>query len=631
MLRTLVATAGHVDHGKTRLIEALTGIDCDRWQEEKDRGITIDLGFAHLVRKDLQIGFVDVPGHERFVHNALAGLGGIGLVLLVVAADEGVQPQTREHSAICSLLGIDRAVVALTKIDLVDDDLRELGTLEVEEHLAETPWAGAPVIPVSAVTGEGLESLEAALLQTARQAAESVPSGGRPVRLPIDRSFHLKGLGAVVTGSLVWGRIAVQQELRLLPLDRAVRIRSLQVHGEDREEAFPGERTSAQISGVDLAELSRGQQLITPESLRPDRRLLARYRLLAEGDELRGWTEIRFHLYSQEVLGRARSLSPEGIAPGDLGLIEIRTRDPVVAVRGDRFVLRRPSPMTTLGGGEILDPAWRRLPTGVRKDFARRLAGDRTEALRAWVELAGEGGTTSDELAMRLGETRGALDDELAGLEQRGHFLSVRDKGSGTRWLAPAVVQRVRDRARRVLERYFDEHRLAEGLSKAEAARRILRGRGRNLAEAYFRWLEAEDVLELRGDRVSLPGRTPELTEEESSLARRIRDRYEAEGLTPGSPTEIAESLGAKPQIFEGVSGYLLERGDLLRLPGGLLLARSVFDRLARDLQESDWERFTVADFKDRFDLSRKWAIPLLEQLDSEGVTRRVGDGRMIR
>lgn len=631
MLRTLVATAGHVDHGKTRLIEALTGIDCDRWQEEKDRGITIDLGFAHLTRDDLQLGFVDVPGHERFVHNALAGLGGIGLVLLVVAADEGVEPQTREHSAICSLLGIQRAVVALTKIDLVDDDLRELATLDVEDHLAGTPWSEAPIVPVSAVTGEGVETLETILVETARDAAGEGPPADRPVRLPIDRSFHLKGLGAVVTGSLVWGRVAVRDELQLLPLDRTIRVRSLQVHGEDREEAHPGERTSAQVSGIDLEELSRGQQLVTPGSLRPDRRLLARYRLLPEGDELRGWTQIRFHLYSQEVLGRARALSEDGLAPGDRGLIEIRTRDPVVAVRGDRFILRRPSPMTTLGGGEILDPGWRRLPPKVRERFARRLAGDRTRALRTWVELAGEGGTSAEELSMRLEESGEALEEELRSLEREGALLSVRDKGGTDRWLAPAIVQKVRDRARRVLDRHFDENRLTESLSKAEAARRILRGRGRELAEAYFRWLEADGILELRGDRVSRPGRSAELTEEESSLARRIRERYEAEGLTPGSPQEIARRLDSKPQIFEGVAGYLLEQGDLLRLPGGLLLSRTVFDRLVAELRDTGWERFTVSDFKERFGLTRKWAIPLLEQLDSEGVTRRVGDGRMIR
>ena len=266
--RAIVGTAGHIDHGKTSLVLALTGIDCDRWVEEKTRGITIDLGFAHLKEGDLQIGFIDVPGHERFLHNALAGLGGIRVMLLVVAADEGVKPQTREHLAVCSLLGIPAGLVALTKTDLVSPDLLELAQLEVEELLAGTPFAGAPVLPVSSTTGEGIPELKAALVELAdRYASPADPD--RPARLPIDRAFHLRGLGVVVTGTLASGQVRPGDTLEVLPRGQRARVRSVQVHGQSREAAEAGERTSLQLTGVALEELGRGMQLGPPERSRP--------------------------------------------------------------------------------------------------------------------------------------------------------------------------------------------------------------------------------------------------------------------------------------------------------------------------------------------------------------------------
>ncbi|HVT58704.1 MAG TPA: selenocysteine-specific translation elongation factor [Thermoanaerobaculia bacterium] len=644
MLRAIAGTAGHIDHGKTSLVLALTGIDCDRWAEEKARGITIDLGFAHLFEDDLQLGFVDVPGHERFLHNALAGLGGIRIALLVVAADEGVKPQTREHLAVCSLLGIPAALVALTKVDLVSPDLLELAQLEVEELLAGTPFAGAPILAVSSATGQGIAELRQALLALARRYAVA-PEPERPARLPIDRAFHLRGLGVVVTGTLAGGVIRTGDALEVLPprpgTDGRVRVRSIQVHGQPREAAWAGERTSLQLTGATLAELHRGMQLGTPGAFAASKRLLGRFTLLAQGVHaahasdaavpLRGSIPVRLHLYASEAVGRMRPLGPQGLAPGESGPVEIRLATPVVAVRGDRAILRRPSPAATLGGGEVLDPRWRRHRGAELPAVLAALSGDLEAALAHWVKEAAERGLEAIEAAQRLGLPAARLAAELSQLAAGGRLIEVPEgPGHGRRWVAPGAVERVVERARRTLKDYFQKDRLAESMPKAEAVRRILRGRAAELAPVYLAWLEAQRVLVVAGDQVTLPGRSAQLTGEESRLVTAVVARFESAGLAPPAPGELEAELGAKPQILDGVVRHLVARGKLVRLPSGLVLAAAALDKLRRDLWSTSWERFSVADFKDRFGLTRKWAIPLLEHLDSTGATRRQGDDRIV-
>jgi selenocysteine-specific elongation factor len=631
MRRVIVGTAGHIDHGKTSLVLALTGIDCDRWAEEKARGITIDLGFAHLVEGDLQLGFVDVPGHERFLHNALAGLGGIRVMLLVVAADEGVKPQTREHLAVCSLLGIRAGLVALTKVDLVSPDLVELAQLEVEELLAATPFAGSAVLPVSSATGQGIPELKAALLDlAARHSAPADPD--KPARLPLDRAFHLKGLGVVVTGTLASGAVRPGDTLEVLPRGARARVRSVHVHGQPREQAEAGERTSLQVTGVDLQDLARGMQLGTPEAFAPTTSLLARFTLLAEAPApIRGFVPVRLHLYASEVLGRLRPLAEAGLAPGESGPVEIRLEGPVAAVRGDRYIVRRPSPAATLGGGEVLDPRWRRYRGTVLRQALAALQGDLRSALAFWVQESGERGAEAAELARRLGLPPSRVAVELAGIAADHRLIDVPEgPGRARRWLSPAAVQRVTERARRILREHFQKDRLAESIPKAEAVRRILRGRGAELADVYLGWLEAQKVLAVAGDQVTLPGRSAQLTGEESRLSAAVVERFERAGLAPPSPGELAQDLAAKPQILDGVIRHLIARGQLARLPSGLILASAALAGLKRDLLATSWERFSVSDFKDRFGLTRKWAIPLLEHLDSTGATRRVGDDRVV-
>jgi selenocysteine-specific elongation factor len=631
MRRVIVGTAGHIDHGKTSLVLALTGIDCDRWAEEKARGITIDLGFAHLTEGDLQLGFVDVPGHERFLHNALAGLGGIRIMMLVVAADEGVKPQTREHLAVCSLLGIPAGLVALTKVDLVPPDLLELAQLEVEELLAPTPFAGSLVLPVSSTTGQGVPELKATLLDlAARNAMPEEPD--RPARLPVDRAFHLKGLGVVVTGTLASGAVRPGDTLELLPKAERVRVRSVQVHGQPRERAEAGERTSLQLSGITLEDLARGMQLGAPEAFEATTSLLSRFTLLSDAPApLRGFQPVRLHLYASEVLGRMRPLSAEGIAPGETGPVEIRLEESVSAVRGDRFIIRRPSPPATLGGGEILDPRWRRHRGTILQQALTAIQKDLPAALAFWVQEAGERGVEAAELARRLGQPPAPVAKKLAALARDQRLIEVPEEhGRTRRWIAPIAVQRVTERARRVLREHFQKDRLAESIPKAEAVRRILRGRGAELADVYLGWLSAQKVLAVQGDQVTLPGRSAQLTGEESKLSAAVLERYEKAGLAPPSPGEVAHELGAKPQILDGVIRHLVARGQLVKLPSGLILAAASVAGLRRDLLATSWDRFSVADFKDRFGLTRKWAIPLLEHLDSTGATRRLGDDRMV-
>ncbi len=630
MRRVIVGTAGHIDHGKTRLVEALTGIDCDRWAEEKQRGITIDLGFAHLERDELQVGFVDVPGHERFLHNALAGLGGIRIMLLVVAADEGVKPQTREHLAICGLLGIPAGLAVLTKTDLVADDLLELARLEVEELLAESPFAGATVLGASSISGDGIAEVEAALLDlAARHATETAE--GRPARLPIDRAFHLKGLGVVVTGTLAGGRISAGDELDIQPQGGQIRVRGVQVHGVSRPTAESGERTALQLGGATLDQLERGQQLVRRGAFAATTTLVARCRLLADAPKpIRGSTPVRLHLYSAEVVGRLRPL--EGpLEPGDEGLVELRLARPVVAVRGDRFVIRRPSPPSTIGGGEILDPQWRRRRGAELADACRQLQGEPDDTLFLWVAEAGESGAATEPMARRLGVEPATLEPRLEKLAASGRVLPLAaGHGHEARWLDPAAWQRITRRACDELATYFRRKRLARGMPKAEAVRRILPGPAGQLAATYFARLTAEKILVVDGELVNLPGRSAELTGQESELSRRIQKAFEDSGLTPPSPNELGRRLGAKPQILEGVIRYLVERGRLVRLPGELIVAADAIERVKKDLRGGDLGRFKVPAFKQRYGISRKWAIPILEHLDSVGVTRRLGDERQV-
>ncbi|MGA7617290.1 MAG: selenocysteine-specific translation elongation factor [Thermoanaerobaculia bacterium] len=629
--RKVVGTAGHIDHGKTALVRALTGVDCDRLPEEKRRGITIDLGFASLQAGQTQISFIDVPGHERFVKNMLAGVGGIDSVLLVVAADESIKPQTREHFAICRLLRIPSGVVAITKSDLVDPEIVEIVRLEIEELVRGSFLEGAPIIPVSSVTGSGVDELREAMIESLDHAPER-DVATRVFRLPIDRVFTLKGFGVVVTGTTISGSVDADAEIEILPDRLGSRVRNLQVHGAPRETARAGERTSINLADVPLERLRRGQQITTPGALRPSQILTARLQLLDDSKPLKDQTRIRFHLYSAELLGSVRLLEGEAnsIAAGEDRLVQIRLESPVTAVSGDRFVIRRYSPSITIGGGVILDPHLSKLSRGTRSGLLEPLEHDALPPRVALLtRFAGIEGFGVDELEVRTGILQNELLSRLAG-DSIPEVVEV-PKAEPRRWIHRDVLSAFRRTAMDLLSDYFNRNRMALGVPKSEFLQKLMPPSIEPaVAEFLLRDLEEEKIATLAGDLVDVPGRSKRLSGVEGDLARTIEERFRVAGLQPPPVSQLIQTIAQKPKVIEGVIGYLVKTGVLVRLAEGIYLHKEVVADARARVESHGGETADVAWFKDFFGLSRKIVIPLLEHFDRLGVTRREGDRRQI-
>ena len=630
MQRFLVGTAGHIDHGKTALVKALTGIDADRLPEEKRRGITIDLGFAHAQWDGIRVSFVDVPGHERFVRNMLAGAGGIQAVLLVVAADESVMPQTREHFEIVRLLGIERGVIALTKIDRAPAELLEVTRSDIRDLTRGSFLEGAPIVPVSSKTGEGIEALKAAILeQAAPQRRETLED--RPARLPIDRAFLIAGFGPVVTGSLVSGTISRDQRLELLPDRRVVRVRRLEVHGHEEEIAHAGERVSANLVGVALEDLRRGLVLAPPAAFPVSSRLLVRLDLLADSPALASGDGVSFHHFSAERRARVRLLEAAEMAPGSSARVLLRLAAPVAAVPGDRFVVRRLSPVQTIGGGVVLDPS--PAPARGRMSSSESLALDRFEGgtlsdrLEFWILAARERGADEELLAQRAGVSTGALRAALAPAlqDRRVHALPR----SPDRYISEAALAGIAARAASKLEALVSSTSGSLGASRSTLLRRVLPGADARWAEAIEAALVERGVLILAGEEARPPGRD-DIAAPERDLSERIASVFRERGLDPPAPREVAEAVQRHTKVVDGLIGYLVKKGTLVRLPGGFIVARDAVDRVVSRLRESGKPSLDVAEFKTLFGLTRRLAIPLLEHLDAAKVTRRVGDRREI-
>ncbi len=646
----MVGTAGHIDHGKSALVTALTGVDPDRLQEEKARGITIDLGFARYHDGDTRLAFVDVPGHERFVRNMLAGASGIDAVLLVIAADESVMPQTREHFDICRMLDVPRGVVVLTKADLVDEDTVELVRLETRELIAGSFLEGAPIVPVSSRTGQGLDELRRALAALAGSAAGR--GGDGVVRLPIDRAFSVRGFGTVVTGTLASGRIERESDLVLLPAGRPVKVRGIEVHGEARPAAEAGQRAAINLAGVVVDNLRRGDTLATPGGLLATRRIDTRIVMLDGVSPLRNGARVRFHQGTTEVMARvalgALRLSEAGedsdaepflagaAEPGDSAFARLHLERPAALTRGDRFVLRAYSPTVTIGGGRVLDAAPPR--GGLRSDAGagrlRRLdrlddAGT-ADALRVVVDEAGGTGVTADDLAPRLGLTAAAAAAVAGSLETEGAAVAA-----GRRWFATDRVTAVRDALIEAVAACHAAHPLEPGLSREEARSRLGHLAGSELFDHVARTLAAEGVL-IDGRHLALTSHRLTLTDDEVALKDRLALRFLEGDLTPPDLAALPAALEVAPDAVDRMLTLLLRDGTVERL-GALLFHRKALDRVRAAVSQlkagaagTEPARVDIAWFKEHFGVTRKHAIPLLEYLDRSRITRRVGQGRIV-
>lgn len=615
MKNIIVGTAGHIDHGKTALVRALTGIDTDRLEEEKRRGITIDLGFAHMEAGGVRFGFVDVPGHERFVKNMLAGAGGIDMVLLVVAADEGVKPQTREHFEICRLLGVRHGLVVLTKKDLADADVLEVARAEVAGLVRGSFLEGAPVMAVSAAAGEGLPELREAMVGLAAQTPERDAAG--IARLPVDRSFTLRGFGTVVTGTLVAGRLRAGEEVEVQPGGRRLRIRGLQVHGAPVEEAVAGQRTAVNLVGVEASQLHRGMTLTEPGRWQPAEAVDCRVELLASAPPLRHGAPVHFHAWTAETTAEVRLFDARRtVEAGEAGLVRILLEKPLLLAPGDRFILRQFSPLTTIGGGVVIDP---QPPLRMKKEVvAGRLAELETapveRKLSLWAEEA-QWGVDAAALAGRAGVTVEALYE----LAPAAGLLVIR--GERPRVAPQRRVEEAGLRLRERLARFHSENPLLPGMPRAAA------GLDAGWLEAV---LEADRELVAEGETVRLRGFAPRKKAEESEAEERIERVFRDAGLEAPPVREALAQAGLDEARARTLLQLMLKDGRLVRVAPELVLHRETAERLKAMVRARRGQRFGVGEFKEWTGVSRKYAIPLLEYLDRERVTRREGDRRVV-
>ena len=623
----VVGTAGHIDHGKSTLVLALTGTDPDRLQEEKARGITIDLGFAHTTEGDTVLSFVDVPGHERFVRNMLAGVGGMDLVMLHVAADESVMPQTREHFDICRLLHVPAGLVVITKADLVDRDTLDVVRLEIQELVGGSFLEGAPILAVSARTGDGVRELRrtlAALAATVRGR----PSEGPP-RLPIDRVFSIRGFGTVVTGTLVAGRIRPDEELLLLPSQRPVKVRGIQVHGASCVEVMAGQRAAVNLSGVEVADIQRGETLTAPAAVTVTRRVDVRVELLPSARPLRHGARIRFHQGTRELQARVAVSAGPAVAPGATGFARVHLEAPSALVRGDRFILRTYSPPATIGGGTVLDPAPPR--RGVRTPAAaarfEKLAGEDADAVQATVDEAGLAGLPLAQLHGRAGVPWSGRDAVLRDLITAGRSVVL-----GESLFPSARLEAARERVLATVKDHHARHPLDEGVPREELRERLFSGGAAAAFEHVIGTLVKAGHLVAR-DRVALRGHSLALTDEEARTRDAMVAMFEHAALAPPDGADLAARVGVKKEVVDRVAGLLVRQKVLVRV-GDLLFHESALRRLKDEVRalkaDHATDRIDVGAFKDRYQVSRKYAIPLLEFLDRERVTRRVGDSRQI-
>lgn len=628
MRPVIIGTAGHVDHGKTTLVRALTGVDTDRLKEEKERGLTIDLGFAPFTLPDgRRAAIIDVPGHERFIKNMLAGVGGIDVVLLVIAADEGVMPQTQEHLDILTLLQVRQGIVVVTKADLVDQDWLELVQEEIRQKLQGTALEGAPVLPVSSVTGAGLDRLLEVIQQVTVEAAKIE----RPplARLPIDRVFTVAGHGTVVTGTLWGGRLAVGEEVEILPLGKRARIRQIQVHDEPQPVAEAGQRVALNLGGVERQELDRGQVVVKPGLLTPTRLLDVRLQLLPSAAPLAHRTRVRFHHGTAEIMGRVRLMQEEVLAPGGWQYAQLFLEEPMVGIRGDLFVIRSYSPAHTIGGGRILEthPPYRRRRRETTLEEMRLEDEGRPEDLVLLALNRADCPLTAEEVIRLTLLEEGTVKRELARGVSRGTVISL----EGEAFLSRGRFEKLQHKVEELLRDFYQRFPLRPGIPKEEVRSRLTPAWEARHFALWLQEMAKRGLLAVTEQVVALPGHVIQLSPQDQALLDKLAERLREGWFAPPAPGELQAHLGLTPKKFDELVKVLVEQGKAVKVAQDVIFHQEAVqqaEQIVAGMLAAQGEIETAA-VRDRLGSSRKYTIALLEYFDQRHLTRRLGDKRV--
>ena len=629
MKNIIVGTAGHIDHGKTTLIKALTGRNTDRWEEEQRRGITIDLGFTYFdLKNGDRVGIIDVPGHEKFINNMVAGVVGMDLVLLVVAADEGIMPQTREHMDILGLLGIKKSILVINKCDLVDEEWLELVEEEIQEELEGTFLEGAPVVKVSAATGQGLDELTDTIQQLMSDEVVAKDTQTIP-RLPIDRAFTLSGFGTIITGTLISGTITREDVLEMYPIGKECKIRNIQVHGQNQDKCYAGQRVAINLSNVKKKEIRRGCVLAPKNSMKNTDLLDVKLKVLEDSMRILTNHE-RLHLYTgtSEILCRAVLLDKEQIGPGEEGLVQLRLEEEIAVKRGDRFVVRFYSPMETIGGGIVLEPnpvRKKRFDAQAIEELKKKESGSLGDVMELQIKEHGDTMITLAELAKVMAHSVDELKEYLEELEESGTIFVFPMKKDTYLWHRDSEFA-VRQKIEETLQKYHSEHPYRYGMKKAEIHNTFLKKIKPNIFDAYIERMTGENVYGRREEYLSLPGY--EVPKDAMYLQKEklIEDTFEQAGYDFVRFSEI--DFGKIPrQTAEDVVLMMIDEGKVIRINEEMFTMKHLMDEAKEKIQNHLKEEnlITIAQVRDMFSTSRKSAKPILEYMDSIKVTKKTG------
>ena len=629
MKNIIVGTAGHIDHGKTTLIKALTGRNTDRWEEEQRRGITIDLGFTYFdLKNGDRVGIIDVPGHEKFINNMVAGVVGMDLVLLVVAADEGIMPQTREHMDILGLLGIKKSILVINKCDLVDEEWLELVEEEIQEELEGTFLEGAPVVKVSAATGQGLDELTDTIQQLMSDEVVAKDTQTIP-RLPIDRAFTLSGFGTIITGTLISGTITREDVLEMYPIGKECKIRNIQVHGQNQDKCYAGQRVAINLSNVKKKEIRRGCVLAPKNSMKNTDLLDVKLKVLEDSMRILTNHE-RLHLYTgtSEILCRAVLLDKEQIGPGEEGLVQLRLEEEIAVKRGDRFVARFYSPMETIGGGIVLEPnpvRKKRFDAQAIEELKKKESGSLGDVMELQIKEHGDTMITLAELAKVMAHSVDELKEYLEELEESGTIFVFPMKKDTYLWHRDSEFA-VRQKIEETLQKYHSEHPYRYGMKKAEIHNTFLKKIKPNIFDAYIERMTGENVYGRREEYLSLPGYEVPKDAMYLQTEKLIEDTFEKAGYDFVRFSEI--DFGKIPrQTAEDVVLMMIDEGKVLRINEEMFTMKHLMDEAKEKIQNHLKEEnlITIAQVRDMFSTSRKSAKPILEYMDSIKVTKKTG------